>query len=73
MNACVPKLLPWIASRSGIGQSRALNLWQRAAKTAELRCGCAEGSDFHADAMQGFLHLIEGESAAYRPAQLLAA
>lgn len=56
-----PKILPWIASRAGIGEELALNLWRRAAGEAEEMAACTDSSDYYRLAVERFIDLAEEE------------
>jgi len=60
MNA--PKLLPWIAHKTGLDETLALKLWRRAAgESEELHANC-ESADYYSTAMSRFIDLAENES-----------
>ena len=56
-----PKILPWIAHKTGISEELALKLWRRAAGEAETIAGCCDSSDFCHLAMERFIDFAEAE------------
>lgn len=56
-----PKILPWIAHKTGISEELALKLWRRAAGEAEVICGCCDSSDYYRLAVERFLDFAEAE------------
>lgn len=68
-----PKILPWIAKKSGISEALALKLWRRAAGEAEALTGKAEGSEYWGLAVERFLDLVAEEAppATAAPSQLI--
>ncbi|MBL8399406.1 MAG: hypothetical protein JNL84_14895 [Candidatus Accumulibacter sp.] len=56
-----PKILPWIAHKSGISEDLALKLWRRAAGEAEVLAGCCDNSDYYRLAMERFIDYAEAE------------
>ena len=50
-----PKILPWIASKPGISEELALNLWRRAAGEAQVIPGCCNSSDYYRLAVERFI------------------
>ncbi|HMV06600.1 MAG TPA: hypothetical protein PKA30_13760 [Accumulibacter sp.] len=56
-----PKILPWIAHRTGISEELALKLWRRAAGEAETLCGCCDSSDYYRLAVERFVDYAEAE------------
>ena len=56
-----PKILPWIAKKSGISDELALKLWRRAVGEAEFLTGKTEGSEFWGLAVERFLFIVEDE------------
>jgi hypothetical protein len=57
-----PKILPWIARKTGISDELALKLWRRAAGEAEQLTGTADGSEYWGLAVERFIELAEEES-----------
>lgn len=57
-----PKILPWIARRTGIDEAVALKLWRRAAGEAALIVGDHDSSDFFRLSVERFISLAEEES-----------
>lgn len=57
-----PKILPWVARKSGINEELALNLWRRAAGEAEELIGNCHSSDYYGLAVERFIALCEDES-----------
>lgn len=56
-----PKLLPWVASKAGISEALALNLWRRAAAEAEEMTASCTSSDYYRLAVERFIDLAEEE------------
>ncbi len=56
-----PKILPWIAHRTGISEVLALKLWRRAAGEAEVMTGCCDSSDYYRLAVERFIDFAEAE------------
>lgn len=56
-----PKILPWIARRTGISEDLALKLWRRAAGEAEELVGCCDSSDYYRLAVERFIDFAEAE------------
>ena len=56
-----PKILPWIAHRTGISEDLALKLWRRAAGEAEELIGCHDSSDYYRLAVERFIDFAEAE------------
>ena len=56
-----PKILPWIASKAGISEELALNLWRRATGEAEALAACRDSSDYYRLAVERFIDLTEEE------------
>lgn len=56
-----PKILPWIASKTGISEELALKLWRRSAGEAEEMTGCCDSSDYFRLAVERFIDLAEAE------------
>lgn len=56
-----PKILPWIARKSGISDELAINLWRRAAGEAEQLCGDCSSSDYYRLAVERFIDLADEE------------
>ena len=65
-----PKILPWIAHKTGISEDLALKLWRRAAGEAEEMTGCCDSSDYYRLAVERFIDLaeVEGNSLQLRDA-----
>lgn len=63
-----PKILPWIAHKTGISEALALKLWRRAAGEAEALTGGGNTSDYYRLAVERFIDLseCEGEKCAAR-------
>jgi len=57
-----PKILPWVAARSGISQELALKLWRRASGEAERLTGSCRSPAYCQLALDRFLALAEAES-----------
>ena len=57
-----PKILPWVAKKSGISEELALKLWRRAAGEAEVLAGNCTTSDYFQLAVERYLSLAEEES-----------
>lgn len=60
----LPKILPWIAKKSGISEELAAKLWRRATSETESLLGEAASSDFYKRAIERFLDLVEVEATA---------
>lgn len=56
-----PKILPWIAHKTGISEDLALKLWRRAAGEAEEMTGCCDSSDYYRLAVERFIDLSQAE------------
>ncbi|WP_300451976.1 hypothetical protein [Accumulibacter sp.] len=56
-----PKILPWIAHKTGISEELALKLWRRAAGEAEVMTGCCDSSDYYRVAVERFIDFAEAE------------
>ncbi|HQO29994.1 MAG TPA: hypothetical protein PKY22_10800, partial [Accumulibacter sp.] len=56
-----PKILPWIAHKSGISEELALKLWRRAAGEAEVLAGSCTSPDYYRLAMERFIDYAEAE------------
>ncbi|MCB1932921.1 hypothetical protein [Accumulibacter sp.] len=56
-----PKLLPWIANKTGISEDLALKLWRRSAGEAAEMTGCCDSSDYYRLAVERFIDLAEAE------------
>ena len=56
-----PKILPWIAHKTGISEELALKLWRRAAGEAEVIAGCCNSSDYYRLAVERFIDFAEAE------------
>ncbi len=56
-----PKILPWIANKTGISEDLALKLWRRAAGEAEEMTGCCDSSDYYRLAVERFIDLSQAE------------
>jgi hypothetical protein len=56
-----PKILPWIARKTGISEELALKLWRRAAGESEVVSGCCNSSDYYRRAVERFIDLAELE------------
>lgn len=56
-----PKILPWIAHKTGISEDLALKLWRRAAGEAEVIAGCCNSSDYYRLAVERFIDFAEAE------------
>jgi len=56
-----PKILPWVANKTGIREELALKLWRRAAGEAEAMTGCNDSSDYYRLAVERFIDLAEAE------------
>lgn len=56
-----PKILPWIAHKTGISEELALKLWRRSAGEAEIIAGCCNSSDFYRLAVERFIDFAEAE------------
>ncbi len=56
-----PKILPWIAHKTGISDELALKLWRRAAGEAEVMTGCCDSSDYYRLAVERFIDFAEAE------------
>jgi hypothetical protein len=57
-----PKILPWIARKTGISDELALKLWRRAAGEAAQLTGEIDGSEYWGLATERFIELAEEES-----------
>ena len=69
MNTNIPKMLPWIAGRAGLGEEYAISLWQRASAESKAECGCNCSADYFAQAMQRFRELVQHESGLSMPSR----
>lgn len=58
----LPKLLPWLARKAGIGDRRAEALWHEALRHAALRVGARNTSACHAAAMARLIELMAAEA-----------
>lgn len=58
-----PKILPWVAHKTGISEELALKLWRRAAGEAEGMTGCRDSSDYYRLSVERFIDLAESEGA----------
>lgn len=56
-----PKILPWIAHKTGISEALALKLWRRAAGEAAALTGGCTTSDYYRLAVERFIDLAESE------------
>jgi len=56
-----PKILPWVANKTGISEELALKLWRRAAGEAEVIAGCCNSSDYYRLAVERFIDFAEAE------------
>ena len=56
-----PKILPWIAHKTGISEELALKLWRRAAGEAEEMTGRCDSSDYYRLAVERFIDLAQAE------------
>lgn len=56
-----PKILPWIAHKTGISEELALKLWRRAAGEAELMTGSCDSPDYYRLAVERFVDFAESE------------
>jgi hypothetical protein len=56
-----PKILPWVAHKTGISEDLALKLWRRAAGEAEEMTGRCDSSDYYRLAVERFIDLSEAE------------
>ena len=56
-----PKILPWVAHRTGISEELALKLWRRAAGEAEVIAGGCSSSEYHRLAVERFIDYAEAE------------
>jgi hypothetical protein len=59
----IPKLLPWIARKTGISDEQAAALWSKAVRRATLQTGSAATPDHYRAAMQYLHELVERERA----------
>jgi hypothetical protein len=60
----LPKILPWIAKKSGISDELVAKLWRRASgETVEL-LGETETSELHKRTVERFLQLVQEEAIA---------
>jgi hypothetical protein len=57
----LPMVLPWLAHRAGVSDSRAEALWQQATRQAELMTGERSSSCYWGAALQILLDLLEQE------------
>ena len=58
----LPKILPWIAKKSGISDELAAKLWRRASgETVEL-LGVADTPELHKRTVEHFLSLVQEEA-----------
>lgn len=56
-----PKILPWIAHKTGISEELALKLWRRAAGEAQVMTGCCNSSAYYRLAVERFIDFAEAE------------
>ena len=56
-----PKILPWIARKTGISDELALNLWRRAASEAEELAGNSNRDNYFQLAVEPFINLCQDE------------
>ncbi|HPU81719.1 hypothetical protein [Accumulibacter sp.] len=56
-----PKILPWIAYKTGISEELALKLWRRAAGEAQVMTGCCNSSEYYRLAVERFIDFAEAE------------
>ena len=63
-----PKILPWLAHRAGISDSRAELLWRGACVQAAATTGQHEGSRYFSEAQQCLLDLLNRERWHSQPA-----
>ena len=56
-----PKILPWVAHRTGISEELALKLWRRAAGEAGVMIGRCDSSDYYHLAVERFIDFAEAE------------
>ncbi|MCM8624478.1 hypothetical protein [Accumulibacter sp.] len=56
-----PKILPWIAHKTGISEELALKLWRRAAGEAEYVTGSCTSSEYCRLAVERFIDYAEAE------------
>lgn len=56
-----PKILPWVAHKTGISEELALKLWRRAAGEAESITGGCKSSDYYRLAVERFIDFAEAE------------
>ena len=61
-----PKMLPWLARKAGISDTRAEALWAEAIVYATVRTGWVGTSEYWETAMDRLIELIECESQAPR-------
>ncbi len=60
----IPKILPWVARKSGISDELAIKLWRRAASEVENLLGESKSSNYFKRAVERFLDLAEAEATA---------
>jgi hypothetical protein len=58
-----PKILPWIARKVGISDTRAEALWRKAVNHATGHAGHAANADFYRAAIDYLHHLVAREKA----------
>ncbi len=56
-----PKILPWIARKTGISDELAIKLWRRAEREAELAVSGCNSSDYYRWAVERFIDSAEAE------------
>jgi hypothetical protein len=56
-----PKILPWVAHKTGISEELALKLWRRAAGEAQVMTGCCNSSAYYRLAVERFIDFAEAE------------
>lgn len=62
MHYRAPKLLPWLARRSGVSDQLADRLWRRSAQEATAIADASDSADYHAIALDRLLNLLEVEA-----------
>ncbi|MEY4591616.1 MAG: hypothetical protein RIR18_511 [Pseudomonadota bacterium] len=58
----LPKILPWVAKKSGISDELATKLWRRASGETVGLLGRAETSELHKRSVERFLDLVQEEA-----------